>query len=96
MFGIAHTRRVTHGAPVAQNAHPIFSSGEIAIVHNGIIENHESLREELKVLGYVFESDTDTEVVAHLIHHSWKTGLASDPTAAARVPHGMRARHQRR
>ncbi|MFS2168545.1 glutamine--fructose-6-phosphate aminotransferase, partial [Variovorax sp. Varisp62] len=59
------------GAPVAKNAHPIFSSGEIAIVHNGIIENHESLREELQAHGYVFESDTDTEVVAHLIHRMW-------------------------
>ncbi|HEX7931891.1 MAG TPA: glutamine--fructose-6-phosphate transaminase (isomerizing) [Paraburkholderia sp.] len=84
MIGIAHTRWATHGAPVARNAHPIFSSGKIAIVHNGIIENHESLREELKAFGYVFESDTDTEVVAHLIHHSWQKEHFGDLLAAVR------------
>jgi glutamine---fructose-6-phosphate transaminase (isomerizing) len=66
--GIAHTRWATHGAPATRNAHPMFSRGEIALVHNGIIENFEELRHELKAKGYEFESQTDTEVIAHLIH----------------------------
>ncbi|NWA37363.1 glutamine--fructose-6-phosphate transaminase (isomerizing) [Pseudomonas reactans] len=70
-LGIAHTRWATHGAPCERNAHPHFS-GDLAVVHNGIIENHEVLREQLKDLGYVFTSDTDTEVIAHLLNHKLK------------------------
>lgn len=70
-LGIAHTRWATHGAPCERNAHPHFS-GDLAVVHNGIIENHEVLREQLKGLGYVFTSGTDTEVIAHLLNHKLK------------------------
>ncbi len=73
--GIAHTRWATHGAPVTRNAHPIFSRGEIALVHNGIIENHDELRAELKAKGYVFDTQTDTEVIAHLVHSLYKASL---------------------
>ena len=64
--GIAHTRWATHGAPSERNAHPHIS-GEVAVVHNGIIENHEALRQRLQNAGFIFTSDTDTEVIAHLI-----------------------------
>ncbi len=73
--GISHTRWATHGAPVTSNAHPIFSRGDIAVVHNGIIENHEELRDELTAKGYVFETQTDTEVIAHLVHSLYAGSL---------------------
>ena len=78
--GIAHTRWATHGAPVTRNAHPHFSAlgqdaPSIALVHNGIIENHEELRAELQATGYVFESQTDTEVIAHLVRHLYSGDL---------------------
>ncbi len=71
-LGIAHTRWATHGKPDTQNAHPHISNDLIAVVHNGIIENYEALRAELKTAGYVFTSETDTEVIAHLIHREYE------------------------
>ncbi len=78
--GIAHTRWATHGAPSEVNAHPHFSSGNIAVVHNGIIENYQALRSQLQGVGYEFISQTDTEVIGHLVHHELKT---SDSLLAA-------------
>jgi glucosamine--fructose-6-phosphate aminotransferase (isomerizing) len=89
--GIAHTRWATHGAPTTANAHPHFSNERIALVHNGIIENHEELRRELKDAGYVFESQTDTEVIAHLVDHLYQDDLFEAVQKAVRRLHGAYA-----
>jgi glucosamine 6-phosphate synthetase-like amidotransferase/phosphosugar isomerase protein len=75
-LGIGHTRWATHGGVTEGNAHPHISHGDLALVHNGIIENHEQQRDRLRALGYEFTSQTDTEVVAHLIHHHRAQGLS--------------------
>jgi glucosamine--fructose-6-phosphate aminotransferase (isomerizing) len=93
--GIAHTRWATHGAPASHNAHPHFSPTEdnarIALVHNGIIENHDELRAELTALGYVFQSQTDTEVIAHLVEHMYTGDLFETVKVAVKRLHGAYA-----
>jgi glutamine---fructose-6-phosphate transaminase (isomerizing) len=89
--GIAHTRWATHGAPASHNAHPHFSRERIALVHNGIIENHDELRSELTAAGYHFESQTDTEVIAHLIDHMYTGDLFETVQQAVRRLHGAYA-----
>ena len=89
--GIAHTRWATHGAPVTNNAHPIFSRNALALVHNGIIENYEPLREMLRGKGYEFVSQTDTEVIAHLIHSLYRGDLFAAVREAVQQLHGAYA-----
>ncbi|MBW0170312.1 MAG: glutamine--fructose-6-phosphate transaminase (isomerizing) [Hydrogenophaga sp.] len=98
--GIAHTRWATHGAPVVHNAHPHFShgpaaaagaAGRVALVHNGIIENHDELRAALQAKGYVFESQTDTEVIAHLIDSLYEGDIFTALQAAVSQLHGAYA-----
>jgi glucosamine--fructose-6-phosphate aminotransferase (isomerizing) len=93
--GIAHTRWATHGVPSSDNAHPHFSpasdNARIALVHNGIIENHDELRDELRALGYAFESQTDTEVIAHLVDHMYTGDLFETVQQAVKRLHGAYA-----
>ncbi|WP_374625657.1 glutamine--fructose-6-phosphate transaminase (isomerizing) [Pandoraea sp.] len=84
-LGIAHTRWATHGAPATQNAHPIFSRERIGLVHNGIIENHEVLRDALRAQGYEFASETDTEVIAHLVDAHCQASDGGDLVHAVRL-----------
>ena len=83
--GIGHTRWATHGKPTQANAHP-HANGKVAVVHNGIIENFRELRDELRGKGHVFESDTDTEVIAHLFAEAMEGGLAPVDAVAASLP----------
>jgi glucosamine--fructose-6-phosphate aminotransferase (isomerizing) len=89
--GISHTRWATHGAPTSANAHPHVSSGEIAVVHNGIIENFEPLRARLQQQGYAFVTQTDTEVIAHLIHAHYEGDLLAAVAKAVAEFHGAYA-----
>jgi glucosamine--fructose-6-phosphate aminotransferase (isomerizing) len=96
LTGIAHTRWATHGAPLTHNAHPHFSGPDqgaprIALVHNGIIENHDALRAELQAAGYAFQSQTDTEVIAHLVDHLYDGDLYGAVQQAVRRLEGAYA-----
>ncbi len=91
LTGIAHTRWATHGAPAVHNAHPHFSRDRIALVHNGIIENHEELRAALQAKGYVFVSQTDTEVMAHLIDSLFQGDVLQAVFEATQQLHGAYA-----
>ncbi|MCC6194285.1 MAG: glutamine--fructose-6-phosphate transaminase (isomerizing) [Burkholderiales bacterium] len=83
--GISHTRWATHGAPSPVNAHPHLSSGEIAVVHNGIIENFEALRARLRAQGYTFATQTDSETIAHLVHAHWHGAAGEDLLRAVQL-----------
>src|SRR5260221_8380453 len=85
MTGISHTRWATHGAPSSVNAHPHTSCDEVAVVHNGIIENYEVLRDRLKAHGYEFRTQTDTEVIAHLVHSHWHGAAEGDLLRAVQL-----------
>jgi glucosamine--fructose-6-phosphate aminotransferase (isomerizing) len=86
-IGIAHTRWATHGKPVERNAHPHVSRDRVAVVHNGIIENHAALRADLEARGYVFSSDTDTEVIVHLIESHYAAGTTLLDAVRAAIKH---------
>ena len=81
-LGIAHTRWATHGAPLVCNAHPHFAGDQIALIHNGIIENYEEIREELRAKGVQFASQTDSEVLAHLVRDCYEGDLLKAVEAA--------------
>ncbi len=89
--GICHTRWATHGAPATHNAHPMLSGDAVALVHNGIIENHEELRAQLQAGGYSFDSQTDTEVIAHLVHSVYRGDLFAAVREAVRRLRGAYA-----
>ena len=91
LTGICHTRWATHGAPATHNAHPMISRSQVALVHNGIIENHEELRAELQTAGYAFDSQTDTEVIAHLVHSLYAGDLFAAVRQAVRRLRGAYA-----